>query len=601
MNLDTHCPNCFANKHECRCQFDSNLIIANTNFLPPFTALNQKRYYTGRVLGFGGFGVVYAGYDTSLESTIAIKEFFPIKNQLATRNYNGLTVDPHLPRLETFIYWHQQFLEEAKLLHQLNHSSIVRLSNILKNENATTYLIMERLNGATLTEYLGGLQQAGNRIFFTKRLSETEVETLFTAAISALNFLHDPERQIIHLDINPNNIFLVNAKLSQLKLLDFGLARVNFKFQNSANDVIVGDPAFMAPEQIQLHANKPITTATDCYSLGACMYVALTGQIPIITARLAGTPLADLKSQLPNLHNDALIETITVCLNLNPAQRPQNAMELNECLKNKDLRNKYLDNKLKITTPIEYGHTILLELPLKNNSESIPLIPTNLEPSNPVQSKRLIVKSVYSSVLFLIIIIGIVLIYCNLFSSTPKTQSRYKINNDGTVLDTAKSLLWKRCSEGQTWNGKTCNGKATAMNWNEIMPNGQPKTWNNFAGQDNWRIPTIEELHALVLCNNSNSCNDDIIDYDINNTQPTIDQNLFPNTPNSWFWSISTADSDTKNIQVVYFVTGNKYWTNSLNNGYARLVRFDNAHSYAWNEMLLYCINLLFMNKHAKF
>jgi len=594
MNLFTHCPNCFEKKDTCSCKFDLTQIQVNTDLLPIFTTLDRGRYYVGRVLGFGGFGVVYAGYDSSLESSIAIKEFFPIKNQLASRNQDGLTVATHSKHIDTFTYWHKQFLKEAKLLHQLNDPSIVRLHNILENENATTYLIMERLFGNTLAEYLGGLNQIDTLIRFNKNLSIVEARALFTSAIRALKVLHSYNTgPIIHLDINPHNIFLVSQSVAQLKLLDFGLARKNSQIQKDVSSIAVGHPAFMAPEQIKLDINKPITASADCYSLGACMYAAVLGQAPTTVARLAGTPLVDLSFS----EDENLIETIMVCLNLDPMQRPQHAMELNECLENTSARNKYLHKKLKMVTPIDSGYTILLKLPINDNlNVSDPIVKNNdiveteinseLSSNPQIKSKLSFIKSIFIFLLLVTIIIGIGLIYC--YSLPLPSTPRYQVNDEGTVLDTLKGLLWKRCSEGQTWNGKICLGQAKLMTWYEIMPNEQQKTWNEFGGQNNWRVPTIDELRTLVVCGDSNLCNNTIINFTTKKSQPTIDKKLFPNTPVAWFWSVSVSNFDFKTAQVIYFKNGNDYWTNRNNLGAVRLVR-SNGVGYSVVEWFSRC------------
>jgi serine/threonine protein kinase len=595
MLNSTRCPNCFNEKNRCNCDFQVEQFKNNDNCLPLFTALDRGRYYVGRVIGRGGFGVVYAGYDSALESLIAIKEFFPTQNQLASRNNDRITVNPHPNHIDDFFYWRKQFLKEARLLHKLNDPSIIRLHNILENENATTYLIMERLDGNTLSEYLGGFNQIDNLIRFNKTLSINETKTIFTAAIQALIVLHNHnEGAIIHLDINPNNIFLLSPQVSKLKLLDFGLARSNIQSQYGDNNVIVGHPAFMAPEQIKLDENNPITTSADCYSLGACMYAALSGQAPTTLARLAGTPL----TTLPLSSDESLIETIMICLNLDATKRPQHAMELNECLKNSNVRSKYLIKKSQITAPIESGHTILLKLPPTDNVEiNDPVIKSNdifetkinTEPNikPTIKPKRLFTKSVLIFLLLITIIIGISVIHCYL--TFPSFNLRYQVNNDGTVLDIYNGLLWKRCSEGQIWNDNTCQGLATAMSWHEIMLDGKQKNWHKFAGKSGWRIPMVNELNSLVVCENNNGCNTNIIDDYNEYNQAAIDKKLFPNTPPTWFWSMSTVGSDSKNSQVVFFKNGKSYWLNHNNLGYVRLVRTDNTHIYNLNKVFLYC------------
>lgn len=123
-------------------------------------------------------------------------------------------------------------------------------------------------------------------------------------------------------------------------------------------------------------------------------------------------------------------------------------------------------------------------------------------------------------------------------------SSRYQDNGDGTVTDVTTNLMWKRCSEGQTWNGNTCNGVASLMPWDNSMPNEQQKSWPQFAGYNDWRLPNREELKSLVYCSSGDPKTwNDIINetkyYGCHGEyqQPTIDQTAFPSTPKSLYWT----------------------------------------------------------------
>jgi hypothetical protein len=108
-------------------------------------------------------------------------------------------------------------------------------------------------------------------------------------------------------------------------------------------------------------------------------------------------------------------------------------------------------------------------------------------------------------------------------------NDRYTDQGDGTVVDATTGLMWKRCSEGQTWNNKTCLGQATTMTWDQAMPNGWQKRWPAFAGHADWRMPTKDELLTLVYCSSGmpktwNDTVDFVGDYE---SQPLI-KRLFP-------------------------------------------------------------------------
>lgn len=132
---------------------------------------------------------------------------------------------------------------------------------------------------------------------------------------------------------------------------------------------------------------------------------------------------------------------------------------------------------------------------------------------------------------------------------------RFSDNGDGTVTDTASGLLWKRCSEGQTWDGTTCAEAATAHSWREAMDLADAAT---YAGKEDWRLPSLEELAALV----EKAC-----------SRPAIDPQVFPGTAAAVYWS-STAD--TTNVDyawLVHFHDGHGAKGHKYRAGHVRLVR----------------------------
>ena len=97
-------------------------------------------------------------------------------------------------------------------------------------------------------------------------------------------------------------------------------------------------------------------------------------------------------------------------------------------------------------------------------------------------------------------------------------QKYYKDLGDGTVLDTQTNLQWMRCALGQTWNSQTCIGEAKKFNWNDTIKIAKE---TRHIGYTDWRLPTIDELKTLI----------------VKDQRPAIDQQAFPNTPSSLFWS----------------------------------------------------------------
>jgi hypothetical protein len=135
-------------------------------------------------------------------------------------------------------------------------------------------------------------------------------------------------------------------------------------------------------------------------------------------------------------------------------------------------------------------------------------------------------------------------------SSKDILSDRYQDHGNGTVSDHATGLMWKKCSEGQVWNNQTCIGSATEMTLGQAMwahrtivqrllgVKQKPRVWPVFAGYDDWRLPTVKELHSIVLEDTQNLC---------------VNTKIFPNTPQLWFWTMPTDTYDLKHARLVSF------------------------------------------------
>jgi formylglycine-generating enzyme required for sulfatase activity/serine/threonine protein kinase len=333
MDRATHCPNCFqepAPTPRCaHCGFDATSYLETNEILPLFTPLAGGKYRVGRVLGQGGFGVVYAGWVRGLKRRVAIKEFFPAaENPLAQRQ--GLTVTARPRYQATFADWKGQFRREAELLAQFSHPRIVQVHDILE-ENDTVYLIMERLEGQTLSDYLGGLQERGDQLAAGRALSAEDGQCLLHAALDALEALHGHVPPVLHRDLTPHNLFLVDNRIERLKVLDFGLARLGERSQSAVSLAVrVGNPGFAAPEQLGLYPGA-ITPATDFYTLGATLHTALAGVAPPNAQQRCAVQPPQSLPLLPNV-DPLLAQVIRACLEISPKQRPQSVADIRKRL-----------------------------------------------------------------------------------------------------------------------------------------------------------------------------------------------------------------------------------------------------------------------------
>ena len=225
-------------------------------------AVLDDRYVIGRVIGMGGFGITYLAYDTELEKTVAIKEFYP--KGVVIRIMDSSDIEPITSfHAEEFKSGAEKFKNEAEILSGLgDNTDVIKVYGTFR-QNGTIYYVMEYVHGITINEY-------------TKRYGKiNEGQALHTAVSIAVTFGHIHSKNVIHRDLSPNNIvFTVDGKV---KLVDFGNAR---PFSTEAeNSMTVALKHGYAPlEQYQHHGNQG--PWTDIYSLGTVLYYALTLEAP---------------------------------------------------------------------------------------------------------------------------------------------------------------------------------------------------------------------------------------------------------------------------------------------------------------------------------
>ena len=269
MNYNNLCPHCMREiqkngKGTCPyCGFDDTYAPELTHQLRPFTVLNGK-YLVGSVLGEGGFGITYIGYDLNLELRIAIKEFYPngfcrressVTNTLSS--YGG-------SQGESFEKWRSRFVKEAKSLAKCtNLSGIVGVKDFFE-ENNTAYIVMEYLEGQTLKEYLN---RQGGKLPVGQALQALE------PVMVSMSQVH--RAGIIHRDISPDNIMITTDGM--MKLLDFGAA-VDLMKEEERSLSIMLKPGY-APEE-QYRTKGKLGPWSDVYALAATIYKCITGITP---------------------------------------------------------------------------------------------------------------------------------------------------------------------------------------------------------------------------------------------------------------------------------------------------------------------------------
>ncbi len=203
------------------------------------------RYHVRSVLGHGGSGIVYEGFDPVITRDVALKTLnlnvFSSQNQSKVNN---------------------RFLAEVKTVGKLNHPNIVSVFDVGKQEN-WAYIAMDLARGKPLTEYV----TTGHL------LPVAEVYWIGLKVAEALAFAH--EHNIVHCDIKPGNI-IYNRENFDVKVTDFGIAKW-LDAAHTETGEIMGSPLYMAPEQLKGHS---VVAQTDIFSLGATLHQLLCGSPP---------------------------------------------------------------------------------------------------------------------------------------------------------------------------------------------------------------------------------------------------------------------------------------------------------------------------------
>ena len=212
--------------------------------------LSTGRLFAGRYeiqesLGAGGMGVVYRAFDRQVGETLAIKAIRPDVGQL----------DPTLL---------ERFKQELRLARRITHRNVVRTFD-LGESDGIYYITMEYVRGTTVASMI---KEAG-------RLDVAAALTIGKQVCRALEVAH--EAGIVHRDIKPQNLLVDPTGF--LKVTDFGIARLAGAQTDgkalTVEGVVVGTPAYMAPEQL---LGEPVDGRTDIYATGAVLFECVTGR-----------------------------------------------------------------------------------------------------------------------------------------------------------------------------------------------------------------------------------------------------------------------------------------------------------------------------------
>ena len=267
--MEKRCSGCMQIKIESpiceHCGYNEN--INNLAHQLSVDTLLNNRFRLGKVLGQGGFGITYIGWDEKDDVAVAVKEYYPktvvdrdvdVSTNVVCRDENGQAF---------FHQYRELFLQEAKTLEKFsNVPQIVHVKTVFE-ENNTVYMAMEYVRGTNLQMYL---RMAG-------LLNAKQTFQIFRPVMEALIKVH--ESGLVHKDISPDNIMILPD--GQAKLLDFGAAQDvvhGAPKKKDENAVVVVKHGFAPYEQYQ--KEDFLGPWTDVYALCATIYYCMTGKIP---------------------------------------------------------------------------------------------------------------------------------------------------------------------------------------------------------------------------------------------------------------------------------------------------------------------------------
>lgn len=221
-------------------------------------------YEIVKVIGAGGFGITYEGYNRITRNRAAIKEFFP--RGIVTRTDSTIVISDRRDA-EIFDKVLKKFEETTTELAGLEHPHIVRVYDYLPG-NRTGYMMMEYIEGEALRDVL-------DRHPLKVLPSEAEVRRIFGPILDAIRYVHS--KNLIHRDISPENIMI--TKDGRPVLIDFGALRRQLD-NTRVSTLMVARERYAPPEQ-GLVEGLPHGFYTDIFALGATMYEAISGDPPI--------------------------------------------------------------------------------------------------------------------------------------------------------------------------------------------------------------------------------------------------------------------------------------------------------------------------------
>lgn len=281
--------------------FTTDLSMVSTDFLQP--AVHPEllgrlgRYDVERLVGAGGFGIVFKAHDTELRRVVALKVLAPhLMSSGAAR---------------------RRFARESQAAAAIVHSHVVPIYDVVSDPDAS-YLVMQYVSGGSLQE----------RVDTEGPLAAEDVLRIGMQIAEGLSAAH--KQGLVHRDVKPGNILLEDS-VDRVLISDFGLARTADDANLTRSGVITGTPHYMSPEQA---TGSYIDARSDLFSLGSVLFFMLTGRPPFRAPQVIAVlnricthphrPVEHVNSSVP-LEVAQLIDDL---LQKDAQSRPQSADEV---------------------------------------------------------------------------------------------------------------------------------------------------------------------------------------------------------------------------------------------------------------------------------
>lgn len=269
----------------------------------------RDEYRVDGVLGAGSFGITYRASDEHLNTTVAIKEYYP--GHIAGRSEDTHAIRPHSPEDQNdFAFGLEEFMQEGRRIARFDHPNIVDVRSYFE-QHGTGYLVMDYYEGWTLAEHIA--RNGG-------RLSEAEAVDLMWDVLEGLRPVH--EDGLLHRDIDPQNIYLKDG--ASAMLIDFGAAREVVSTRGQEIEVILKSGYAPYEQYLSDGSQGP---HTDIYACAATLYKCLTGlRPPRALDRIESDELVSPREITSSVSVETSV-AVMKGLSLNPDRRPASVQD----------------------------------------------------------------------------------------------------------------------------------------------------------------------------------------------------------------------------------------------------------------------------------